>query len=118
MEVHIMNKRVSGFIAGLLLAGSLPAIAGPYGHERHYRPPPPVIHHHRHGSHGHPLAWGIAGLALGGILYSTISASPPVVVAPPPVRPPEHVWYYCEGYRAYYPQVQYCPEGWRAVPAY
>lgn len=114
-----MKNAVAVSLAALLLAGALPAHADPYGHRRHFRPPPPVVHHHyRHDRHGHPLAWGIAGLALGGILYSTISAPPPVVVAPPPVRPPERLWYYCDSYRAYYPNVPYCPEGWRAVPGY
>lgn len=119
MEANLMKKPVAAFLACLTLTAALPAQADPYyGHRRHYRPPPPVVQHHHHHRHGHPLAWGLAGLALGGALYATISAPPPVVVAPPPVRPPERLWYYCESYRAYYPQVQYCPEGWRAVPGY
>lgn len=118
-----MKKLVTGFLTAALLLGALPAAADPHRHPRHFRPPPPVVHHHhhhRHDRHGHPLAWGIAGLALGGILYSTIAPPPPpaVVVAPPPARPPGRHWYYCESYRAYYPQVQYCPEGWRMVPGY
>ncbi len=116
-----MKKLVTGFLAAALLAGALPAAADPYyGRGHHYRPPPPVVrHHYRHDRYGPPLAWGLAGLALGGILYSTIAPPPPaIVVAPPPVRPPGSHWYYCESYRAYYPQVQYCPEGWRTVPGY
>jgi hypothetical protein len=42
---------------------------------------------------------------------------PPVVVAPP--APPAYgqTWYYCDNPRGYYPAVQNCPTGWRAVPA-
>lgn len=120
MEViKIMKKLVTGLLASLLLANSLPALAGPHGHDRYYGPPA-VRHHHRHGGYGAPLAWGVAGLALGSVLYSI--ATPPVVAAPvvvmPPPRPPGRMAYFCESYQAYYPNVQYCPEGWRAVPAY
>lgn len=122
------KKLVTGILASLLLANSLPALAGDRGHDRHfrqdwhgydrhYRPAP----RHHHGGHGAPLAWGIAGLALGSVLYS-ISTPPPVVYAPavvlPPARPPGRMWYYCEPYQAYYPNVQNCPEAWRAVPGY
>lgn len=114
-----MKKRAAGIIAGLLLIGSFPAWADPYGGPgRHFRPPPPMHRlPHPHRDHGGPLVWGIAGLALGTALYS-MSSPPPVVVAPQPIRPPPRMWYFCESYRAYYPNVQYCPEGWRAIPAY
>lgn len=113
-----MKKLAAGIAASLLLATSLPAFADRFGPGPHDGPPPPVRHHHRgHGGYGSPLVWGVAGLALGSVLYS-ISAPPPVVVAPPAMRPPERLWYYCESYRAYYPNVQYCPEGWRTIPAY
>jgi hypothetical protein len=123
MEVKIMKKLVTGLLASLLLANSLPALAGPHGHDRHFRPhhyaPPVVRHHHRHGGYGAPVAWGLAGLALGTVLYATTSPviAAPAVVMPPP-RPPGRMAYFCESYQAYYPNVQYCPEGWRAVPAY
>lgn len=48
-------------------------------------------------------------------------AYPPVVVAPSPrvyvqpAPPPPVSWYYCEAAQAYYPYVQQCPGGWRAV---
>jgi hypothetical protein len=46
-------------------------------------------------------------------------AYPPVVVAPaPPVAaqtPAPHDWYYCDSAQVYYPYVQQCPGGWRAV---
>ncbi len=124
-----MKKLVSGILAGLLLASSLPALAD-RGHDRHFRSErhgPPAVYYRdapRHGydrGHGAPLAWGIAGLALGSVLYS-IATPPPVVYAPavamPPPRPPGRMWYYCEPYQAYYPNVQNCPEAWRAVPGY
>ncbi len=113
-----MKKLVTGLLAATLLAGSLPALAGPHGHDRHFRPhhyAPPVVrhHHYRHGPG--PVAWGLAGLALGTVLYTI--ATPPVVVVPAP-KPPGRMAYFCESYQAYYPNVQYCPEGWRAIPAY
>ncbi len=51
------------------------------------------------------------------------------VVAPPPAEPAPPApaaaqptqtagtWYYCESSKTYYPYVQQCPEGWKAVPA-
>jgi len=124
-----MKKLVTGIFASLLLANSLPALAD-RGHDRHFRSDrhgPPAVYYrdaprHRHGGgYGAPLAWGIAGLALGSVLYS-IATPPPVVVAPavamPPPRPAGRMWYYCEPYQAYYPNVPNCPEPWRAVPGY
>jgi hypothetical protein len=121
-----MKKLVTGLLASLLLANALPAFAGDHGHDRHWRGgwEGPRHHrhpdHHRHGGYAAPLAWGLAGLALGTVIYSV--ANPPVVAAPavvvPAPRPPDRMAYYCESYQAYYPNVQYCPEGWRAVPAY
>lgn len=130
METKIMKKLTTGLLASLLLANSLPALAGPHGHERHWRSDrhgPPVVYyreaprHRQGGGHGAPLAWGIAGLALGSVLYA-VNSPPPVVYAPavvmPPPRPPARMWYYCEPYQAYYPNVPNCPEAWRAVPGY
>lgn len=119
-----MKKLVTGLLASLLLANALPAFAGDRGHDRHWRGgwegPRHHHRHHRHGGHSAPLAWGLAGLALGTVIYSV--ANPPVVAAPvmvvPAPRPPGRMAYYCESYQAHYPNVQYCPEGWRALPAY
>lgn len=124
-----MKKLATGILASLFLANSLPALAEPHDHDRYFRaerhgPPGGYYrseygHHHRDGFGG-PLAWGIAGLALGSVLYA-VSTPPPVMVAPvvsPPPRPPGRMWYYCEPYQAYYPNVQNCPEAWRAVPGY
>jgi hypothetical protein len=46
-------------------------------------------------------------------------AYPPVVAPAPVVVPPTAPapsWYYCENPQGYYPYVQQCPGGWRAVP--
>lgn len=114
-----MKRIFAGLLASVLLAGSLPALAGPHGRDGYYYGPPAPRHHHHYRGPG-PIAWGIAGLALGSVLYAV--ASPPVVAAPvvvtPPPAPPGRMAYFCESYQTYYPNVQYCPEGWRAVPAY
>jgi hypothetical protein len=116
-----MKRPIASLLAGILLATSLPALADRPHHRHGWHKPhhaPAVRHHH----HRDGLALGLAGLALGGIILSTmpppVVVTPPVVVAPPPPRPPERYWYYCESYRAYYPTVGYCPEGWRAIPGY
>jgi hypothetical protein len=44
-----------------------------------------------------------------------IDAPPPNDELPPPPMPSN--WYYCNSAQAYYPYVESCPEGWRAVPA-
>lgn len=52
----------------------------------------------------------------------TVVVQPPVYVeqpapAPPaPPPPPEAYWYYCPSAKAYYPNVQSCPEPWIKVP--
>lgn len=116
-----MKKILAGLLAITLLAGSLPALAGPHGRGGHYYGPPAPRHHHYRGPG--PIALGLAGLALGTVLYAI--ATPPVVAAPvapaivvPPPPPSARTAYFCESYQAYYPSIQHCPEGWRAVPGY
>ena len=70
----------------------------------------------------------------GGAGYSVVAppagAEPTTAVSPAPPPPPAGgavpgpgtqpqagVWYYCESARGYYPYVQECREGWKAVPA-
>jgi hypothetical protein len=81
------------------------------GHDRHR-------HRHPQRTHSSALGWGLAGLTAGAIVFSMSTPSPPVVITPTPVRPPGRMWYYCDAYAAYYPYVDQCPGGWRAVPAY
>jgi hypothetical protein len=119
-----MKKLVTGLLASALLVNSLPAFADRWDRERHFRPDrhyaPPAVRH-RHSRHNHePIVWGLAGLAIGAVLYNI--ANQPVVAAPVVVPPQpqtgQGVWHYCEPYRAYYPNVQACPEPWRTVPAW
>jgi hypothetical protein len=128
----IMKKLLSGLTALSLLSASVPVLAGPHDYrgERHFKRDryernfhKQQRHHYpRHQHHGHAPAWGALGrgLAVGGIMLAIETPRPPPVVvipAPPPVvRAPERLWYYCDSARAYYPYVQQCYEGWRAVP--
>jgi hypothetical protein len=122
-----MKKSTTGLLTALLFATSLPVLADrsdgrngrhfqPDRYERHYDQRP----RHGHQNHqGYNAAWGVlgAGLALGAFALAIESPRPPVVVAPV-IAPPNNLWYYCESYRAYYPRINYCPEGWRVIPAY
>ncbi len=78
--------------------------------------------HHRFGFHGHP-GFG-AKIFIGAPLHGHYGfRSSPYVSArafpeqggPNYVQREEAVWYYCEGARAYYPDVQECPGGWVTV---
>lgn len=125
-----MKNFAAGLLVALMFASALPAQAGDWGdrhdrrfdrHDRHghrgFGPPHAPPHRHgyrRHHDAPNPWAWGAAGLALGGAILA-IEASRPAPVFVPPAQPPGRLWYYCEAYGAYYPQVQYCPGGWRAI---
>lgn len=113
-----MKKLITGLIACILLANSLPALADRHGEhfDRHFRPSYPERHEYRHRHDG--AAWGIlgAGLVLGALALSAEARQPPpapVILAP--ARLAEGYWYYCGSAGAYYPYTQHCPEGWRAV---
>jgi hypothetical protein len=119
------------FILAVLLwasAGPGQAWRGGHGVRGHgFRGP----HHHHHGfHHGHrgPRVRIGIGVGLGTFRGPHWGwgpdwpryAYPPAVVAPPPVvvqpSPPQpQYWYYCDSAQAYYPYVQQCPGGWRAV---
>ncbi|MDP1525641.1 MAG: hypothetical protein Q8M20_07510 [Rhodocyclaceae bacterium] len=120
-----MKRILATLFAGLLLATALPSLA--VARDRDYRGDRHSYgqrgfdrghDRHRRHSHANALGWGLAGLTVGGILFSMNAPSPPVMVAPTPVRPPGRMWYYCDAYGTYYPYVGQCPGGWRAVPAY
>lgn len=119
-----MKKLSAGLLAGLLLTTSLPALADRHDwrHERRFGPERHG-HYERHARREgrRDAAWGVlgAGLVLGAIALAAEPyrpPPPPVVVVP--ARPAQGMWYYCTSAGAYYPYTQYCPEGWRAVPAY
>ncbi len=121
-----MKRALAALLASLLLSTTL-AVAGDHDrHDRHGygqrgfdRDHDRRHDRHRHHSHSSAIGWGLAGLAVGSILFSMDAPpSPPVVVTPTPARPPGTMWYYCDAYGAYYPYVGQCPGGWRAVPAY
>ena len=124
----------------IALAASSPALAD-HGHDRgYYRPAP---RHYDHGDyrpapprydHGHRRGYGWAGPAAllaitgiaAGIAASTYYAPAPAYVEPQPVyvaprpvysEPTAGYWNYCGSAGQYYPNVEYCPEGWQPVPA-
>jgi hypothetical protein len=56
---------------------------------------------------------------IGGAVIAPFYFPPSYYYPPPPayVAPPTPLYYYCQAYGAYYPQVQDCPGGWQVVPA-
>lgn len=117
MTSSLLRKRL---MLALLASASLTSLqaqaGGPHGH--FYGPS-----YRSHGHYGPSPWWWVAGTGL--LLYPQIVAPrPQVIVQSPPVEPvivqPQPAaqnWYYCDSARAYYPYVQSCAEGWRAVPA-
>ena len=93
-----------------------------------YRPAPPRYDHgHRRGYGwvGPAAILAITGIAAG-IAASNYYAPAPAYVAPQPVyvaprpvyaAPAAGYWNYCGSAGQYYPNVEYCPEGWQPVPA-
>jgi hypothetical protein len=77
------------------------------------------------GSYGYPYGYPYAYPY--GYPYAYPYGYPPVVAVPstqvdvqpsPPAAaqpPPAASWYYCDNPQGYYPYVQQCPGGWRAV---
>lgn len=97
-----------------------------WGH-RPYNPPPRYEHREKHGSDwvGPAIALGIIGLAVGAALsdptpatttYTAAPVATPVPPAPPAV--PANAQYFCRSVGQYYPNTQYCPEGWQLVYPY
>ena len=124
----------------IALGISSPALAD-HGHDRgYYRPgpqhygrgdyrpaPPRYDHGHRRGYGwvGPAAILAITGIAAG-IAASNYYAPAPAYVAPQPVyvaprpvyaAPAAGYWNYCGSAGQYYPNVDYCPEGWQPVPA-
>ena len=117
----------------LALGATTPALAD-HGRDRDYYRPMP--RHYSHGDyrpapprydHGHRRGYGWAGPAAllaitgiaAGIAASTYYAPAPAYVEPQPVYggPTAGYWNYCGSAGQYYPNVEYCPEGWQPVPA-
>ena len=48
---------------------------------------------------------------------ATAEAAPPPPATAQAPAPSPGTWYYCDSSKTYYPYVQECREGWRAVPA-
>ncbi|MGE5490419.1 MAG: hypothetical protein ACM31P_03945 [Actinomycetota bacterium] len=120
-----MNKLTKTAIA-LTLVGCLTGNAfADWGH-RPYNPGPRYEHKRDHGSDwvGPAIALGIIGLAVGAALSDPAPApSPPAyavapAVAPPPPAVPANAQYFCRSVGQYYPNTQYCPEGWQLVYPY
>lgn len=128
-----MNTTLRSLCLALSLSlAAMPALADRgYGHRHngYYGPP---AHHHGHHHH-QKYRWGapaaalaITGLAAGVAAAAWYATPRPVYVAPQPVyvQPPPVVvpaqpaggyWHYCPSAGGYYPNVNYCPEGWQAV---
>lgn len=80
----------------------------------------------RHGHHhSHRSSWvaPLVVLSVGAVAVSAMAnqyeAPPPVVYVPPqrsyPPAPPANVSYFCRSVGQYYPNTQFCPEGWQLV---
>ena len=103
-------------VAGPLTVTPAEAGGGHWGPPRAYSPGH-WPHSHRYDNSG---LWGIAGTSL--LLYPFVAQPRPIVIEPPaqvvaPPAPAPQSWYYCDSAKAYYPYVDSCAEGWRAVPA-
>ena len=96
------SATIAVLVVGLLLVTVVPSFA--WWHRGWWGPP-------------YPFWYGPS--------YFVVAAAP-VVVTPPPVvesppvfvepEPAQSYWYYCQSARAYYPNVQSCPEAWVKVP--
>ena len=131
-----MKTTISSICIALCLAlgTSTPAMAD-RGHDRgYYRPAPGHYNHgyaHPHRHHQRSYGWAapaavlaITGIAAG-IAAANYYAPAPTYVAPQPVyveparpvypAPLAGYWNYCGSAGQYYPNVNYCPEGWQPV---
>jgi len=71
----------------------------------------------------YPYPLIVSDIAYEDAVVPVYAAPAPVYVAPPPpprpaaLPPQAQMWYYCDSPAGYYPYVQSCPAGFRAVPA-
>jgi hypothetical protein len=126
-----MKRLSAALLAGVLLASSLPALADSRGrdHDRGFQRDRYERYDHRgryndhyrgqRHNHGNAVLGVLgAGLVLGAIaLAAEPYRPPPAPVVVVPARPSAGVWHYCASAGTYYPYTEFCPEGWRAVPA-
>lgn len=129
MKTRLVRPALLAALVATSALAALPAQAdGPRGRggfpgPRMHSPGPSHSHHGYHDGR-----WGLWWLAGATWMFypQPVYPYPPVVVQPAPVEPviiqpaPQTTaqnWYYCDSAKAYYPYVQACTEGWRAVPA-
>jgi len=124
-----MKKFTALLTAAALTVAMIGNAQADWDHHREYRRAPVYPEHHRsHDWIGPAAILAITGAVIGATAYRSYNPEPvyvrsapqPVYVAPQPVYvappPPSGSWYYCSSAGQYYPYVQYCPEGWQAVP--
>lgn len=130
--VPIMKKISTALVAALVIA---PLCGNAHADWERGRWPAPN-QHIQHG-HGHNRDW-VAPLVFLGVAGAMISAansqprpqavvyaSPPVTYVVPetryvapqvvPAPAPANALYYCQSVGRYFPNTQYCPEGWQLV---
>ncbi|MBL8452839.1 MAG: hypothetical protein JNK97_08835 [Zoogloea sp.] len=121
-EFHMYSPLVRSATAllSLAVAGILTATPAEAG-GRYGGPPRGYPSGHWHGHHNDfNSLWWIAGTGL--LLYPFVTPPRTVVIEQPepvvaPAAPAAQNWYYCDSAKAYYPYVESCAEGWRAVPS-
>jgi hypothetical protein len=65
------------------------------------------------GPYGYPYAYPYAYPPVVAVPSTQVYVQPSAPATAQP--PPSASWYYCDNPRGYYPYVQQCPGGWRAV---
>jgi len=120
-ETAMNNKFKAALLSGILVFGlASSAYAGPRhgGHSDRHAGSYSQRGHHAHRSRDN---WGgvAAAVIITGVIAAAIANSQrqqQIEAAPPqPAYTPGGTWYYCASAGQYYPQVDYCPEGWRPV---
>lgn len=122
-EFHMYSPfvvRSATALLSLAMAGILTATPAEAG-GRYGGPPRGYPSGHWHGRYNDfNSLWWIAGTGM--LLYPSVTQPRTVVIEQPepvvvPATPAAQNWYYCDSAKAYYPYVESCAEGWRAVPS-
>lgn len=110
-----MKKYPLPLLAAALLTCMAPPALADWEHPRYHG----RAHRHHYQPHwvGPVITLGIGGTAIGATIYPQIPGPPPptIIYGAPPPSP--RSWYFCPTVGQYYPYIQYCPDGWQAVPA-